>query len=146
LLGLLFYLSLFLSQLWQFFAEVDFSLKLLPWILFFLVGWTAILIGFYRVLKPIANKKGFWAAIQLYAWILSAMTVIAFILLIIIPQFRWIFLLLPFGASFFMISDSLLAYNRFVKPIARGQLWVRITYHLAQFSLAYGFVGLIKNS
>ena len=36
------------------------------------------------------------------------------------------------GAGFFLLSDTLLALNRFVRPIPRGSLAVHATYHLAQ--------------
>ena len=36
------------------------------------------------------------------------------------------------GACFFMLSDSLLATNRFVQPLPMSQLWVLSTYYIAQ--------------
>ena len=36
------------------------------------------------------------------------------------------------GAGFFMLSDTLLAINRFVSPLPMAQLWVLSTYYLAQ--------------
>ena len=36
------------------------------------------------------------------------------------------------GACFFMLSDSLLATNRFVAPLPLAQLWVLATYYVAQ--------------
>ena len=35
------------------------------------------------------------------------------------------------GASCFAVSDSLLAWNRFVRPLPGGRLAVMVTYHLA---------------
>jgi uncharacterized membrane protein YhhN len=52
------------------------------------------------------------------------------------------FYLLPVGTFLFWVSDSLLAYNKFLNPIRRGQLWVRISYHLAQLCLAAGFLSV----
>jgi uncharacterized membrane protein YhhN len=45
------------------------------------------------------------------------------------------------GAGAFLVSDTLLALNRFVRPIPRGSLGVHITYHLAQGLLV---VSLLK--
>jgi alkenylglycerophosphocholine hydrolase len=45
------------------------------------------------------------------------------------------------GAAAFLVSDTLLALNRFVRPIPKGSLWVHITYHLAQGLLV---VSLLK--
>jgi uncharacterized membrane protein YhhN len=39
------------------------------------------------------------------------------------------------GASLFYISDSILAWDRFVKPLEFGPVAVMVTYHLAQVSL-----------
>ncbi len=36
------------------------------------------------------------------------------------------------GAAFFLLSDTVLALDRFVRPIPRGRLGVHVTYHLAQ--------------
>ncbi len=42
------------------------------------------------------------------------------------------------GAFLFFVSDTLLAWNRFVYPIPNGKLKVRITYHLGQIALVVG--------
>ncbi|HYN35662.1 MAG TPA: lysoplasmalogenase [Actinomycetota bacterium] len=39
------------------------------------------------------------------------------------------------GASLFYISDSLIAWNRFVRPIAWAPLAIIVTYHLGQLGL-----------
>ena len=36
------------------------------------------------------------------------------------------------GAAFFVVSDTILALNRFVRPIRHGTVAVHVTYHLAQ--------------
>ncbi|MNT94679.1 YhhN-like protein [compost metagenome] len=36
------------------------------------------------------------------------------------------------GACFFMLSDALLAINRFVSPLPLASLWVLSTYYAAQ--------------
>jgi alkenylglycerophosphocholine/alkenylglycerophosphoethanolamine hydrolase len=36
------------------------------------------------------------------------------------------------GAVLFLVSDTVLALNRFVRPVPQGQLVVHVTYHLAQ--------------
>jgi alkenylglycerophosphocholine/alkenylglycerophosphoethanolamine hydrolase len=42
------------------------------------------------------------------------------------------------GGMLFFSSDSLLSYNRFVRPVPNGQLLVRILYHLGQIALTAG--------
>ncbi|MET3476705.1 lysoplasmalogenase family protein [Variovorax atrisoli] len=44
------------------------------------------------------------------------------------PSAPWV----AVGACFFMLSDSLLAINRFVMPMPLAQLWVLATYYAAQ--------------
>jgi uncharacterized membrane protein YhhN len=36
------------------------------------------------------------------------------------------------GAGLFFVSDTVLAWNRFVRPLGRGPVAVIVTYHLAQ--------------
>lgn len=40
------------------------------------------------------------------------------------------------GATLFLVSDAMLAWNRFVKPFAAAKLAVIVTYHLGQIALA----------
>lgn len=81
-----------------------------------------------------------WVGIQIYAWILSGLVILNLFLSFIPPVFSWISLCLPFGAALFLLSDSLLATNRFLSAFRLAQLWVRITYHLGQLLLAVGFL------
>ncbi|MDF1499545.1 MAG: lysoplasmalogenase [Anaerolineales bacterium] len=46
--------------------------------------------------------------------------------------------LMAFGGAAFFLSDSVLAWDRFVKPINRARLLTMITYHSAQFALTFG--------
>jgi uncharacterized membrane protein YhhN len=51
-------------------------------------------------------------------------------------SFRWVF----FGALFFMISDSILAFNKFTDPIPNAGFWIMSTYCLAQYLIVRGVV------
>ena len=42
------------------------------------------------------------------------------------------------GAGCFMVSDALLAMNRFVSPLPMPQVWVLTTYYLAQVLIVMG--------
>lgn len=44
------------------------------------------------------------------------------------------------GAFFFVISDSLLAFNKFFQPIPQAGLMIMLTYCLAQFLIAEGYI------
>jgi len=117
------------------------------WSLLCLVLWLGILAVFYRIFSPYSKgetyKPFIWAAVQIYAWILSLIVALAFLLVFLLPgrsPYQW---LLPVGSILFSISDILLSYNRFIKRICHGQLLVRITYHFAQLCLAGGFLVII---
>jgi uncharacterized membrane protein YhhN len=47
-------------------------------------------------------------------------------------------LLVTLGAACFMLSDSILAHNRFVTPIPNGRLYNMIAYHAGQIMLIAG--------
>ena len=49
-------------------------------------------------------------------------------------------LMVTVGAALFFISDAILAWNRFVKPLTRGRLISIIPYHLAQYFIAFGVI------
>jgi uncharacterized membrane protein YhhN len=42
------------------------------------------------------------------------------------------------GGFLFFISDTMLAYDRFVRPFPRARFWVRVSYHIGQLGLAAG--------
>lgn len=48
--------------------------------------------------------------------------------------------LVALGGTLFEISDSMLAYNMFVKRIPRAHFWVHLTYHLAQLGIISGII------
>jgi uncharacterized membrane protein YhhN len=49
------------------------------------------------------------------------------------------------GSAFFMISDSLLAINKFLKPVTAAHFWVMCTYVLAQFLIIEGLSKHMNN-
>jgi len=51
------------------------------------------------------------------------------------PAAGW---LAAIGATLFVVSDSLLAYGMFVRPLEHGELMVMITYHLGQVGILAG--------
>lgn len=44
------------------------------------------------------------------------------------------------GGVLFFLSDAVLAWNRFVRPLRAGRLITMVTYHLAQYALTAGVV------
>lgn len=45
------------------------------------------------------------------------------------------------GAILFILSDSLIAINRFDTPIPHAHVYIMITYYLAQFLIAFSSIG-----
>lgn len=90
------------------------------------------------------NGKLFWVLVKLYIWVLSGLMFLTFLRVFIQPGLTQKLWLLPMGGVLFFISDTLLAYDRFVSKVNRGQLWVHVSYHLGQISLAGGFLLLFK--
>lgn len=76
--------------------------------------------------------------VMLYAGILSIMLLSALSTLLrpgwVIPPAA----LVSLGAGLFFFSDSVLAYNRFVRPVPAGDLLVMVSYHLAQILITLG--------
>jgi uncharacterized membrane protein YhhN len=71
----------------------------------------------------------------MYCFILTIMAVSA---LSTLTRPEWMFahaLQAAAGGVLFFTSDTLLAYDRFVKPMKYGRLAVRVTYHLGQILL-----------
>lgn len=52
--------------------------------------------------------------------------------------------LIALGSWLFIISDSLIAINRFILPFQSSGLWIMITYYAAQGLIAYGSVREFK--
>ena len=50
------------------------------------------------------------------------------------------FLFVYLGAIFFMVSDGLIAINKFDKEIKHGEVIIKLTYGLAQFFIARGII------
>lgn len=44
------------------------------------------------------------------------------------------------GALLFMVSDSLLAINKFLEPLTNGNVWIMITYMSAQYFIVKGLI------
>jgi uncharacterized membrane protein YhhN len=144
LLGHLLYISLLVWNIYLTAQGVGFTELSLGWILLILIIWVAVLFSFYRFIAPksprLTMPLQLWVPIQVYGWILSFLLVFSIIAVVFVSYFSVPFLFLPIGALLFNISDSLLAYDRFKRKMPRIRVWVMVTYHLAQFSLAWGFL------
>ena len=78
--------------------------------------------------------------VLLYSLVISVMLASA-LLTLVRPDEIWRpgpALLAAFGALLFFLSDTLLAWNKFVKVLPGGRALVHMTYHLGQYALIVG--------
>ncbi len=75
--------------------------------------------------------------------------VISLMLLIALNRFRKVstasFLWITVGALFFVASDSLLAWNKFVRELDHSHLLIMLTYGLAQYGITRGAVRQLRD-
>ncbi|WP_199118865.1 lysoplasmalogenase [Pedobacter sp. ASV28] len=91
---------------------------------------------YYTVLRPYLGNMKFPVLFYSFAITLMAITAALRYGKTNTKSFAWILL----GALMFLLSDSILAYNKFVERIEIGDLLIMITYMLAQFLIAMGTV------
>lgn len=111
------------------------------------VALVAVMVGLVasivlRTLRPgimrAPHGKRFLTAVTLYGGTLTLMLLSALITLFR-PEWQPLHALLAsIGAALFFTSDSLLAYDRFVRKLKHGQSYVHITYHVGQACLIIG--------
>jgi uncharacterized membrane protein YhhN len=85
------------------------------------------------VLRGAARSAGrpFALIVAFYAAALSAMTVLGVGTGVVTTAI---------GVVLFLISDTLIARERFVAPVLNGDLLIIVTYHLAQFLILVGLI------
>ena len=86
-----------------------------------------------QVLRGAARAAGreFAVVVAAYAGVLSAMTIFAVGTTAIATAI---------GGVLFLVSDTLIARERFVRPVPHGPLLIIATYHAAQFLIVLGLV------
>jgi uncharacterized membrane protein YhhN len=114
-----------------------------PWFIAILLLSLAISSFYYftQILTGIRKTRGARRLRILsgfYCLILTLMATSALSTLLRPDWSTWAAGMAALGGILFFASDSLLSYDRFVKPIRYGRLLVRITYHLGQILLIAG--------
>ncbi len=91
-------------------------------------------ICFYYFLRPFLGSMNI--PVLVYSFVITMMGIMAALRYgkTNFKSFAWILM----GAIFFIASDSILAYNKFVERMEIGDLLVMATYMLAQFLIAVG--------
>ena len=110
-------------------------------ILLILVGLNA-----FEIFRQISNslrsrgQDSLIIPVLIYTIVISLMLVSA-LLTMVGPNSEWDpfpSLMVSFGALLFVLSDTLLAWNKFVNPIKYGNIFVIVTYHLALIAITFG--------
>lgn len=96
----------------------------------------AALFGFQAITRMVPGAlrhggRAMMVAVIVYSVIISAMVVTA------TGTPSWLAFA---GATLFAVSDSLIAYNRFVQPVPRADLPIMVTYHVGQLLLVGGLI------
>jgi len=106
-----------------------------------MVGMTSLQI--YRNLAAGLKSSGetkMKVPVLLYTIVITVMVIFALSTLVSNSWENYRALLLSAGALLFSISDTWLAWDRFVEPLKHIHLRVMVSYHLAQICLCLGFL------
>jgi len=109
-------------------------------------GWVMLLIAAYAwfFFNAIRDFLG-----SMIGPVLVYTMVISLMLLIALNRFRKVstssFVWIALGAFFFVASDSLLAWNKFVRDLDHAHLLIMLTYGLAQYGIARGAVVQLRD-
>ncbi len=106
-----------------------------------LVGITAFTL--YRRIVAGLHESGqqkMKIPILIYTSAIGLMVTAALLTMVMHNWNPWASLITSGGALFFLISDSWLAWDRFVAPLKNRNLRVITTYHLGQIGLVFGAV------
>jgi alkenylglycerophosphocholine hydrolase len=101
------------------------------------------LIAFF-VIRPLRagllakGQKALLQPVQIYAVVISLMLLSALVTLVRPEWEKTAAAFACLGAALFYLSDTMIAWNRFVRPLSNERLKVMVTYHLGQILIALG--------
>ncbi len=102
------------------------------------IGLALLIIRPLRVGLLAKGQKALLPPVQIYAGVISVMFFSAMVTLIRADWEKTAAILVCVGAAFFFLSDTMLAWNKFVTPFSKDRLKVMVTYHLGQILIALG--------
>jgi len=118
------------------------SIPITPVTVVMAVAAWALMMVIYRRMSAAIKPKPEFAMMQypvfVYCLAISIMLLSALVTLVRPDWPRSAAALVSAGGALFMLSDGLLAENRFVRCINHCEFYVRITYHLAQLAIIAG--------
>jgi uncharacterized membrane protein YhhN len=121
------------------YVRVRENVKSNPWLLVIVVVYYAALISW---LSPFLGDMKL--PVRIYGIIISIMLMLAMHMLSIRNKIagKW----MMWGALLFVISDSVLAINKFYEPFEAAGIVIMLTYGMAQLFIVKGAVGYINSS
>jgi len=84
------------------------------------------------------GQKALLQPVQIYAGVISLMLLSALVTLVRPEWDKTAAAFACLGAALFYLSDTMIAWNRFVRPLSNERLKVMVTYHLGQILIALG--------
>lgn len=101
-------------------------------------GMLIVLVTLMYLILPSVTDPVLKTAVAVYAFVITTMTLGAFLRKRGVSQnsYRWV----GVGAVLFLISDTLIAYGKFVAPIAYAGIWIMATYMAAQYMIVRGML------
>lgn len=128
--GLIAFLMAHIMYILVFIKKRNMTKKALPFMLL-LLGYG---IGIFYILKD--GLGDLFMPVIIYMLVILTMGTTAFLRKGSVPKNSYI--LVFSGALFFIISDSLLAFNKFYHPLPLANVWIMTTYALAQLFIVLG--------
>ena len=113
------------------------SVKANPWFLVIVVIYYAVLMSW---LSPYLGDMKI--PVRIYGIVISFMCMLAMHVYLI--RNRKAALLIMLGAGLFILSDSILAINKFYEPVASAGLLIMLTYGLAQLGITLGIIRYLR--
>ncbi len=123
---------------------IGFNFQAPPITLVTLLMVVVVVLIAWAVIRPLRagllakKQKLLLQPVQIYAGVISLMLLSALVTLVRPNWDTTAAVFASLGAASFFLSDTLLAWNRFVNPISQASLKVRVTYHLGQILIALG--------
>jgi uncharacterized membrane protein YhhN len=108
-------------------------LKKQPWLVLLIIAYGAVLV--WLLYPHLGDLK---IAVIIYATVICTMLLCSLHIFLKVNTPANLFYLV--GAAFFVLSDSLLAINKFYQPFAFAGVYIMLTYCAAQYFIVNGFI------
>ncbi len=157
--ALLLFIALIFSAAGDVTLSLDSGKYFVPGLGFFLVAQITYAVTFYRDFKLQKSRIPIAAILVIYAIVMAiimtpsleemALPVYVYLTVITVMGVFAAFRdspnkLVLYGAALFIISDSILAVDKFLTTIPAVDYLVMVTYYLAQFLIVYGYLNQMK--